>query len=269
MNEDAKSRFILMMALGITFFVILQFILPPEPQAPTVQPEPALEDNYSPAPAAAAPTSGTPVGQDVAEFNPENEYDIAVRVGEAAPGGNGYEANFSTMGAGMKSYRLLGHYRQPKKEHVAGDEVILLDHLAKGRDSLRIDAVSFGTSQQEPPDTVGFGAFNYELIEYPEWAEIVPEPPASVKRGDKLVFRGVRGEWELFKTFTFPAGEGSPSFNINLDLQWRNLADTNRFLNYRISGPTGMLPDDDSSQFGIINFLTARQPMTTDRKSVV
>ncbi len=253
-----------MMALGITFFVILQYIMPPPPEPPTITQETAMNETYVPPEGSAgqqtASAAGTTISEAAIDFNPQTEYSVKVVRGEAVPNGNGYEASFSSVGGSMHTYRLLGYYRLPAKEHNPGDEVILLDRLATGRESLRVDAVSFGSSRQQL-QTLGMGRLNYELIEAPADANISPEPGADVTRGEnRLVFRAVLGEWELVKTFTFPTGEGSPDFTINMNLEWRNLAADSRLLLYRLSGPSGMIPDDESANFGMINFLTARQP---------
>lgn len=257
MNNDAKQRFILMMALGITFFVILEYIMPPPPPAPQVKQEASQQHEAAPAPAGG--TAAAVVPTPTADFNPVVEYDVSVRIGDDTPGGDGYEARFSSLGAGMSSYRLLGFSRLPTLERHPGDEVILLDRLAKGRDSFRVDAATFGPSRQEL-QTLALGVINYELKEVPEWAEVRPLPDPSVKKGDKLVFRAVAGDWELLKTFSFPRDKTGRPYTIDMTLEWRNLAPANRLLRYRLAGPTGLLPDDNTPSFGIINFLTARQP---------
>lgn len=253
-----------MMALGITFFVILQYVMPPPPEPPTVAPEPELSQTYIPPESTAgqqpAASAAATISEIAAGFNPQAEYAVTVVRGEAVPNGDGYEALFSSVGGSLHTYRLLGYYRLPGKEHNPGDEVILLDRLAAGRESLRIDAVSFGASRQEL-QTLGMGRLNYELIEAPADAKISPPPGPDVKRSEnRLVFRAVVGEWELVKTFTFPVGEDSAKFTINMNLEWRNLSADSRLLLYRLSGPSGMIPDDESPNFGMINFLTARQP---------
>ena len=244
-----------MMALGITFFVILQYFMPAPSQTPQVAPDPTHQQQEVVVAAPAALPSAAPAA--IEDFNPETEYEISVRIGDSTPGGNGYEARFSTAGASMSSYRLLGFARRPALERVPGDEVILLERLAAGRDTFRVDAATFGASGQEL-QTVAMGTFNFELREIPTWAEITPPVDGSVTRGDKLVFRAVVGEWEVLKTFTFPRDDSSRPYSIDMDLAWRNLASSNRLLLYRLAGPTGMLADDDTSNFGIINFITAR-----------
>ncbi len=264
-NNDPKSRILFAVALGLTFMAIMMWINPPPPVTP-VSPEksgPAPVVSSGPTQAAVAPAAAGEDDPALSEFNPTKEYEVVVRVGDAEPGGNGYEASFSSVGAALGAYRLLGYYRLPKKEQTPGDEVILLDHLANGRDSLRIDVASFGPSRQNLT-TLGFGALNYELLEVPEFAEVSPEPDPGVRRGDKLVFRAVQGDWEVIKTFTFPQGEDDPDFTIKLDIDWRNLAKEDRLLLYRLAGPTGLIPDDNSSNFSIINFLTAKQTNPAD-----
>ncbi|MDR0363164.1 MAG: membrane protein insertase YidC [Planctomycetota bacterium] len=260
-KAEAKQRFVLMVAIGLTFLVIMEFIMPPPPTAMRrdVSNEAVTMPQPTTTPAAQASAS-TSAG--IEAFAPTEDYVITVRTGTAEVGGDGFEATFQSVGAALSKYRLLGFYRLAGKENrKPGDEVILLDHLAMGRESMRIDAASFGPSRAELT-TLGLGDARFHLVEIPAGATVEPELDDAVRRGENLVFRTIVGEWELTKTFTFP-GTGDPSFTIGMDISWRNLAPVSRLLLYRLSGPSGMLPDDDSPQFGVMNFLTARQPSAT------
>ncbi|MCC8181265.1 MAG: membrane protein insertase YidC [Planctomycetes bacterium] len=258
-ETDPKQRFILMLAMGLTFFVILQYLMPIPEVPPTVtQMDEPAERQTRQTSAAAAPavdTSGAPVA--VGEFNPEVDYRVSVKVGREGRNERGYQATFSTIGAGLMQYRLLGHYRVPN-DYSPENQVIILDHLAPGRDSLRIDQLTSGPSGSELR-TLGLRAAKFELMEYPAGAVVEPAPGEDIREGENLVFRAVIGDWEIFKTFSFPR-EGEADFTIFLDVEFRNISDSSRVLVYRLAGPSGMLADDDSPNFGQINFLTARQP---------
>ncbi|MDR3211804.1 MAG: membrane protein insertase YidC [Planctomycetota bacterium] len=266
MNNDSRQRIVLMLAMMVTFVVILEYVMPPPPPPPRITPErqetPVATPTLPPAATGESPVVPPAPARD---FQPQGHFQIVVRnPGPEREDGEtpqAYEAVFSTVGAGLSRYRLLGYWRQPgNAAKQPGGEVILLDHLANGRDSLRVDAASFGPPR-EKSETIGFATLNYELIEVPAEAEVTPALPADVKRGENLVFRAVAGDWEQVRTYRFPKGPEDPAFTIDMDISWRNLQDQDRSLSYRLSGPSGLLPDDNSPQFGTINFLTARQPL--------
>ena len=257
-SNDAKQRFILMMAVGLTFLLVLNYVFPPQPAPQAPAPPPS-----SSAPAAVAASSQTPSGdgtggaRSTEEFVPAVDYSVTVRIGGAGKNEHGYEAAFSSVGAGLTSYRLLGYYRIPANE---SDEnrVVLLDRMATGHDSLRVESLVSGPTRSSFTTTT-MNETRFQLIEAPEGAHIEPEPGADIRRGQNLVFRAVVGDWEVVKTYRFSPHSGS-DFTMSFELAWRNLADGNRILNYTLVGPAGMIADDDSPNFGIINILTARQP---------
>ncbi|MDR1612942.1 MAG: YidC/Oxa1 family insertase periplasmic-domain containing protein [Planctomycetota bacterium] len=256
-KNEAKQRFILMMAVGLTFLAIMEFFIPPAPQREVRR---DVIADTRPAVSVAPALSATPSAPVTTEdFAPTGDYTVVVRRGSAEVGGDGFEAAFSSIGASLSRYRLLGYYRLAGKENQnPGDEVILLDRVAAGRESLRIDAINSGPSRQEIV-AQGLGDTRFQLIEVPGDAQIDPAPDESIRRGENLAFRAIVGDWELVKTFVFPKA-GDPSFTIGMELAWRNLSRENRSLSYRLAGPAGMLPDDDSAQFSAMNFLTASQP---------
>ncbi|MCC8190938.1 MAG: YidC/Oxa1 family insertase periplasmic-domain containing protein, partial [Planctomycetes bacterium] len=258
MNEDAKQRFGLMLAIGMTVFLLMQYFYPQRAPAPAPERRQAVEPLPPPAPGATAAT-GSATGGDF-DFEPTGDYAVSVRIGDDEKHGHGYEAVFSSTGAGLTSYRLLGFHRQPQND-LPSNRVILLNRMAPGQDSLRLSSLTTGDSRQ-PTTTVSLDSLRYELIEAPAGAEITPEPGPEVQRGTALVFRAVVDGWEIHKTFRFP-GMGDADladFTIGMEIVWRNLADGGRQLAYTLIGPAGLIADDDSSQFGIINILTARQP---------
>lgn len=244
----------LMLALGLTFLLVMQYMFPPP--APTAAPEVQHTDRPmipQTAPGAIAPD----VPQEAREFNPEQDYLITVTVGPEGRNAHGYQATFSSVGGGMANYQLLGYYRVPM-DYSPENRMILLDRLAQGRDSLRIDTVTYGATRQELR-TTSMRQARYELVEIPSFATVTPEPE-GVRQGDNLVFRTVVGDWEVLRTYRFPVDNAGADFTITSDIEWRNLADGNRLLSYHLVGPAGMLADDDSANFGAINFMSARQP---------
>ena len=263
MNEDSKQRFILMLAIGMTAMLLMQFFFKPKPEAPA----PTRPVATAPAPVQPQQPQATGTGTSVAagrtesaDFQPDADYTVTVRVGEAGKNAHGYEAAFSSVGASLVKYRLLGYYRVPMNEE-PDNLMVLLDRMAPGYDSLMVESIVTGKTRAELARSILRG-LRYELIEAPADAVIAPEPEGDVVRGDnKLVFRAVVGDWELRKTFTFPVQQGSaPDFTVGMDIEWRNLADVANLLSYNLVGPAGLIPDDDSPQFGIINILSARQP---------
>ncbi len=253
-NPDAaKQRFILMMALGLTFFVILQYIMPPPPPMPDA-PRPAAEATAEPR-RTSAPQEPLP---SVEDFTPGREYAVRVRVGQEGKGENGYEAAFSSVGGSLSSYRLLGHYRVPGIA-TPENQVVLLDRMAAGYDSLRIDSMTYGATRSELR-TLGLRQVQFQLVEAPVGATVEPAPGDDVRRGDNLVFRAIVGEWEIVKIYGFPPAKGGADYTMTMRLEWRNLSNNDLTLTYRVAGPSGMVADDDSPNFGVINFLTARQP---------
>ncbi len=262
MNNDPKQRFLFMMALGLTFLLAMQWFFPAPKPAPTA---PANQSAVLPPATAAqaAPAAGQVSGPAAAAapadtFSPDADYTVAVRVGEEGKGKHGYEATFSSIGGGLADYRLLGYYRVPADES-AENRVVLLDQMARDHQSLRIDSLREGTSQQDFRTHVLREA-RFQLVEAPEGAAVVPEPSAKVRRGKNLVFRAVVGDWEVLRTYRFPAAGTDPDFTMNFDVEMRNLSSANRILNYALVGPAGLVADDDSPNFGVINILTARQP---------
>ncbi len=257
MKNDPKQRFLLMMALGLTFLLAMQYFYPPKP-APA--PPPASTSSFSlPAQSISNAASSGGASVQVDDFNPDTDYLVKVKVGEEGKNQHGYEATFSTVGGGLVNYRLLGYYRVPGDE---SDEnrVILLDRLARGKDSLRVDTLSFGPSQRES-QRFSLIDLRYELVEIPAGAVVEPAVGPDVRQGENLVFRAVIGDWELIRTYRFPAEGGDDAdFTMRFDLDWRNLSDGNRLIEYQLAGPSGLVPDDDSANFGVINILTARQP---------
>lgn len=267
-NTDPKQRFLLMIAMALTFVLILNYFLPPPtpPTPPAVQ-QTAAEPGERPAaplPAAAlpgAPAAPTAAPVEAAPFQPTGVHTVKVRVGREGRNEHGYAAEFSTIGAGLTKYRLLGFYRVPEN-YTPENEIVLLDHLAKGSDSLRVDTLTTGQTRGELR-TYGVRETPYQLVEIPADAEVEPPADPTVRRGENLVFRTVVQGWEVTKTYTFPKSEedgANSDFTFRVSLAWRNLTGENRLLTYRLAGPAGMLADDDSPNFGIINFLTARQP---------
>ncbi|MDR1520459.1 MAG: membrane protein insertase YidC [Planctomycetota bacterium] len=255
-NEDFKQRFIFMMGLGLTFLLIMQYVFPP--------PKPAPARPAAPAPAAvqAAPAPGAGNRQ-TPDFQPGRDYAVTVRVGSEERGGSGYEAVFSSAGAAVSSYRLLGYSRQPDDDSPA-NRVILMSRMAPGADSLRLERFSSGASRQAMLTQVLRDA-RFQLLEVPAGAGVEPPPdPASgVKIGENLVFRAVTGDWEILKTFRFPSGEGKGGpvdFSMRLDIEWRNLSGVGQLLSYSLAGPAGLVADDESANFGLINVISARQP---------
>ncbi len=261
MNSDQKQRFFLMMAIGLTLMLVMQYLFPYEPpQHRETVPARHTETTNIPvtAPGAVAPDV---VGA-ARDFNPDGDYEITVRAGGEGANAHGYEAAFSSLGGSLTRYRLLGYFREPQDD-TPENRVVLLDRMASGRDSLRVTGVTYGADRQSL-QTTPMGQIRFELVEVPAGAEVRPAPGDRVKRGENLVFRTVVGDWELVRTYRFPkaepgAGEGA-DFTIPFDLEWRNIAQGSRVLSYTLIGPAGLVADDDSPQFGIINFLTARQP---------
>lgn len=257
-EQDPKQRFLLIMAVGLTFLLILQYMNPapePPPAATGIQ-HADVPASQQARPAARAESDAPLPSRD---FQASGDFAITVKTDPEGKGTHGYEASFSTVGGGMSSYRLLGYYRKPG--NVSPDNrIVLLHTMAQGRDSLRVDNVIYGASRQELY-SIAMSEVRYELLEVPAGAVVTPEPGAEVKRGDNLRMRTVAGDWELTRTYRFPGEDKSQAdFTIALDLEWRNLSDGNRILNYSVVGPAGLIPDDESMQFGQIEFLTARQP---------
>jgi YidC/Oxa1 family membrane protein insertase len=253
--NDPKQRFILMLALGLTFLLVMQYFFPPSapPAAPTVQ-----QHVNAPAPQAALPTPSLQEASGEARaFSPEGDYTVTVTVGPEGKNMHGYEATFSSVGGGLSSYRLLGYYRLPMDDSPE-NRMILLDRLSPGRDSLRVDTVTYGASRQEMR-TTSMRTARYELIEIPSFAAVSPAAP-DARVGENLVFRTVVGDWEVVRTYRFPSGDEPRDFTIDLDIEWRNLASANQILSYSLIGPAGLIADDDSPNFGAISFLSARQP---------
>jgi YidC/Oxa1 family membrane protein insertase len=256
-NDDTKQRFIFMMGLGLTFLVIMQFVFPSPRPAPSARPAPV------PAVAGTAASGAGASRSETGDFQSGKDYEIAVRMGGEEKGGHGYEATFSTIGAGLSSWRLLGFNRRPGDDS-PDNRVLLVGRAAIGRESLRVDRFASGASRQDLAERILRDA-RFKLTEIPAGARIVPNPDADVVIGDKLVFRTVAGDWELMKTYRFPVpGSGLAAYTLSLELEWRNLSDSGRLLSYSLAGPSGLLPDDDSPNFGAINIISARQPSAAD-----
>ncbi len=252
MNSDAKSRFFLMLAIGLTLMLVVQYMFPPPPppKAAPSAPAEAIPAAQQTLPQAAPGTAAA------RNFSVERDHTVTVRVGGDGKNQHGYEAAFSTVGGALTNYRLLGYYRVPGNEEDE-NRVILLGHLANGKDSLRLDRIVSGANRQTLT-ALSTAQARFELVEIPANAVVTPEP-AGVRVGDNLVMRSVAGDWEIVRTYRFPKA-GAPDFTLDFDVQLRNIADNGRLLNYNLAGPAGLVPDDESANFGIINFLSARQP---------
>ena len=257
MNNDPKQRFILMMALGLTFLLIMQWMYPPSRPAPTA---PANQSAVRPAAvqsqAAARSEADSVAG--IEAFRPETDYTIKVQVGEDGKEKNGYEATFSSVGAGLIRYRLLGHFRVPGTASPE-NRILLLNQMARNHQSLRIDSIREGPSLQDFRTHI-LRETRFQLLEIPEGAQVEPQPSVEVKRGRNLVFRAMAGELEVIRTYRFPDSDGGADFTMRFEVEIRNRSQANRLLNYAIIGPAGLVADDDSTNFGIIEILTARQP---------
>ena len=243
-----------MMAIGLTFLLIMQYMFPPAP--PPEAPAAAPADS----PAAPVQTAGAApeVAEEARNFEPQGDFTVTVKVGNEGVNANGYEATFSSVGGGLSTYRLLGYFRVPM-DASPENRIILLNRMAPGRDSLRVEEVVSGAAATRRVNNLRTA--RYELVEIPEGASVSPEPPAGVRRGRDLVFRTVAGEWELLRTYRFP-GEGSDvaDFTVGMNVEWRNISNASQALNYTLVGPAGLVSDDDSVQFSVIDFLTGRQP---------
>lgn len=245
-----------MMALGLTFLLVMQFVFPPPPasskpetvnQSAVIPPAPVAQP--APAPGEAAKLA--------AEFRPDADYRVVVHAGKDGRGDHGYEAVFSSVGAALIKYRLMGYYRVPA-DFSPENRVILLNQMAPAHQSLRLDSLVGGLSRQALQTLVLRDA-RFQLLEAPADAIIEPAPSADVKRGENLVFRAIAGDWEIIRTYRFPK-EGDVDFTMHFDVEIRNLSGGNQLLNYTLIGPAGLVADDNSPNFGIINILTARQP---------
>ncbi len=261
MNDDQKYRFLLMMAVALTFLLVLQYVMPKQspPPAPVAATQHGDRLVDLPAERTTPGAIATDVPAEAKEFNPSGDFTIKVRVGEEGKGKHGYEATFSSVGGGLASWRLLGFYRVPMHE-TPENEILLLNGMAPGRNSLRVDNVRYGAARQGMLST-SMRDERYELLEVPSWAEVTPEPGGEVKRGENLVFRAVVGDWEVRRIYRFPGHNGGGvDFTVKFDLEWRNISPENKLLSYNLVGPAGLVADDESVNFGVINFLTARQP---------
>lgn len=244
-----------MMALGLTFLLIMQYMFPAPPAstAPATVNQSAVIPNAPVTQPPPAPGEATKLAE---EFRPDADYRVVVRAGKEGKGEPGYEAVFSSVGASLINYRLMGYYRVPA-DFSAANRVILLNEMAPAHQSLRIDSLTGGLSRQAMQTLVLRDA-RFQLVEIPTGATVEPAPSDTVRRGENLVFRAVAGDWEIIRTYRFPK-ETDVDFTMHFDVEIRNLSGGNQLLNYTLIGPAGMVADDNSPNFGIINILTARQ----------
>lgn len=245
MNDEVKQKLLLMVAIFATVFFLMPYIIPPpkENKVQNLGQEPAVQ-------AAAAPASSDAT-INIDESAPDSDYRVSVRRGSDAPGGDGYEAVFSSIGAGMSDYSLLGFYRTPEKKG-PGEEVLLLKQVANGVDTMSLEWTAGTTA-------ASLSKRNFKLIAIPKGAKVEPAPGPDVEvTENRLTFQTTINGWAIIRSYEF--FNADRPFTIASTIEWHNQTDQPRQLSYRVRGPTGMLPDDATSQFGPVNILTARQP---------
>lgn len=273
MKDDLKQRLLTTFALALTFMVIMQYMFPPPPPPPLPDADNTLtatqDDSGDKGPEdvpgtddpgttgesdpgtepGTEPTGDTPATQEVPEAEAVVE-SIRIRRTGTQPE-DGYEAVFTSRGAALRQYRLLGYYRTP--EHTPGDEMVLADTLATGRLSLVLRALG----------EEDIASRNYTVVTAPKDA-ILPPAAGVVPRNqdNRLVFETVTQGWRVRKTYTFPP-ERPRGFELEVEVE--NLTDTDRLLSYRLVGPAGIVPDD-GGYLGKIEGMSAalEAPESTD-----
>jgi len=251
-NNDAKQKILMFVAIFLTFLMVMNFMTQQEQakrarQAWEEQRRKALEDRNRPEtgstaslpaerppsnqePVAAPPsepaaTPPTPAPAETAE--PEAVTEIAVLAGEAEARG---QAVFTTRGAALQRFSLQDFFRTPEK--TPGEELVLLDEMVRGHASLAIASLDGEAVRQR----------NYHLLSVPAGATLTGDA-GGVERNDegRLVFRTVVGNWQVTKTYAFGSG---PAFGFVLLIEVKNLAPASRRLSYKLVGPSGIVPDD-------------------------
>lgn len=278
MNKDVKTQIFFMIAFFLTAMWFLNRL------APTPAPSEATGDGTPSGPFTTgvdtgAASSGGGAGStspggaiEATDDAPALEYTVAV-VRASNPGGTpaeqGYEATFSTRGAGLLRYRLLGYRRAAGQEGRPDSEVLLLDPLATDRPGLAIEQVSAAVpGVANSRQTARIRNAVYRLVRIPEHAvlrtpdgEIAELPDGVVREGHALVMRvhvpalgvDIERHYDFAPTLAPASASGesvgqaaasaSPyTFTTSVRLVNRN--DAGRRFQFGLAGPSGMLPDD-------------------------
>lgn len=273
MNDETKHKLIMMLAMFATFILVIKYfdvqqqaLLERQKREKALQQQKEANAEQSDKSSATreagraenvtgnpnATPSGTnatdetaetarPVAEAPAETLAAAVIDNIVVRGERGDKG-GFEAIFTSAGAGLKRYRLLDYYRTP---HNSPDSQLpLLDNLDGGTYSLVIETVG----EKSTPGAAA--AANYALVSAPETAELPESAAGTARNADGLlVFQAMIDNWRFTKTFEF---SDKLPLGFRLNVRADNLAPTSRKLAYVLRGPCGIVPDD-SNRWSLLN----------------
>ncbi len=287
MSDDLKQKILMFVAIFLTFMVVMNFMEqkrqakgereewrqqqeqqaepeaaesgePATPATP-VQPQPAPEDQIpgqdEPAPetqigaepGAEAESEPAPTRESSPPSTPEEpaaRYQISVVRGQDE---GRFEAVFSTRSAALTRFRLLGYVQSAETDEK--HEVVVLDQLAQGQDSLLIASLN----------EIGLRGRNYRIVSAPRDARIAQQSregdPETIEPNDRneLVFRTTAGAWEITKTYVLSE---ETAFGFRMTLGLRNRSAEAQAVTCRLVGPCGIVPDD-TGRWGNIEAMSA------------
>ncbi len=274
MDSELKQKIILFFAISLTMMAVLPAIMPPPPpkkappagQVASPGDDGATAEDPVPDPAApvgpepTAPSAVTPEGP-LPEATSEAVVIDAIRIiGQGEKETESYEAVFTTRGAALKSYKLLGYFRTPEQK--PGEELLLIDELAEGRISLALETME--NDQRRRQEIRGH---NYHLVSMPRGTKLADMKaplvePIPENDAEELIFQTVVNRWRIRKIYSF-TGKRKHGFALRIEVT--NLSSTSRSLIYQLGGPAGIIPDDQT-RFGAIEALSASlaEPEQTD-----
>ncbi len=245
MNDNPKQKILIFAAIFLTWMVIVQYMYKdvPPPQANadkevtkqqiTPETKPAeLVPNAEKLPGKSANTDATPEPAVVCD-------NILVTVPDR------YEAVFSTRGGALKKFTLLQYYLTAEEKAKNGQNVVIVDEMAANRLSLAIEKL----------DSTLIRNRNYRLAAAPDNAKL-PEGSEEVERSptNQLVFSTEVDGWQIRKIYTFSA---KTELGFELEIEFANLGEAPRKLEYSLIGPSGAMADD-TDRWSALEKMSAR-----------
>lgn len=250
-SQDALTRLLFLAAIGLTtYYFMTSWIKPPE------------TEKTAEAPAIAA-TAGIPAAVMVPGAATEAE-PPAAEAKPAAPVRNRititrkqYTAVFTTVGAGMKSYRLNKFFDRPEAEEGA-NPLALAEEMAPGRTSLRLARLVF-PPLAGLPQSIDMNGENWTLAAAPAECKIDGVPATE----NQLVFEWTRGTLRLRRIFDFTptTPEEQADFGFRHSLVFENLSEKPLTVNsYEMVAAAGIIPDDEDNRFRPLRAVSGHCP---------
>jgi len=249
---EPKNNILLFLALGLTIFVVMNYFAPKPPKQ-----QPAETGKQNQPSATNASVAAPPTEANNKTANMVATADLANSVESVTITTEMFKAVFSSRDGALNFYQLQNQYRTT--DHTEENRLVLLDKAVCGSNLVFESIETMGAT------TLQLLGANYELVAYPENAKIsgVKGKAPAVTAGNELVFRTIKGEWEVTKTYTF---DDKTPYGFALSIGIRNLTQDAKNIRYRLCGINGLIPDENegrwSAPVGVVAALPS--PESTD-----